>query len=128
MLRNNLAVLLELTGDVAGAETDAARGAGRGSALPQVSKNLGDLLIATAATTRPREAYERAAKLAPELGDDLYFKLGNLAYKRRDHARARESWAPGHRAQPGPPAGAGQPRDAGRARVIAADEAALRAR
>ena len=40
-----------------------------------------------------REAYERAAKLAPDLGDDLYFKLGNLAYKRRDKSVARESWS-----------------------------------
>ena len=38
------------------------------------------------------EAYERAAKLDPSLGDDLFFKLGNIAFKRRDHARARESW------------------------------------
>ena len=36
-----------------------------------------------------REAYERAAKLAPDLGDDLYFKLGNIAYKRRDKSTAR---------------------------------------
>ena len=49
-----------------------------------------------------REAYERAAKLAPDLGDDLYFKLGNIAYKRRDKSLARESWSrattlnPGH--------------------------------
>ena len=49
-----------------------------------------------------KEAYERAAKLSPDLGDDLYFKLGNIAYKRRETARARESWSratalnPGH--------------------------------
>jgi tetratricopeptide (TPR) repeat protein len=48
------------------------------------------------------DAYERAAKLNPDLGDDLYFKLGNIAFKRQDHARARSSWTraielnPGH--------------------------------
>ena len=58
--------------------------------------------IATGDMTRRRKAYERAAKLSPDLGDDLYFKLGNIAYKRRETARARESWSratalnPGH--------------------------------
>jgi TolA-binding protein len=35
------------------------------------------------------------------LGDDLYFKLGNIAYKKRDHARARESWAQATSLNPG---------------------------
>ena len=48
------------------------------------------------------EAYGRAAKLAPDLGDDLYFKLGNIAFRQRDIATAREHWKrvlqlnPGH--------------------------------
>lgn len=70
--------------------------------IPQVSKNLADVLYRNGRYDEAREAYERAAKLAPELGDDLYFKLGNIAYKRRETARARESWSratalnPGH--------------------------------
>jgi tetratricopeptide (TPR) repeat protein len=72
------------------------------AALPQVSKNLADILYRNGRYDEAGEAYERAAKLNPELGDDLYFKLGNIAYKRRDFARARQSWAqatvlnPGH--------------------------------
>jgi Flp pilus assembly protein TadD len=41
------------------------------------------------------------ARERPGLGDDLYFKLGNIAYKRRDHARARESWAQATSLNPG---------------------------
>jgi tetratricopeptide (TPR) repeat protein len=102
VLQNNLAVLLELCGDVQGAEAMLRSALAEDAALPQVSKNLADVLYRNGRYDEAAEAYERAAKLNPELGDDLYFKLGNIAYKRRDHARARESWAqaaylnPGH--------------------------------
>ena len=58
--------------------------------LPQLWKNLGDLLYRTARTDEAEQAYARALKLAPRLGDDVYFKLGNLAFKalRRDEALA----------------------------------------
>ena len=102
VLQNNLAVLLELSGDVAGAEAALRAALGEDPSLPQVSKNLADILYRNGRYDDAREAYERAAKLAPDLGDDLYFKLGNLAYKRRDKSLARESWSrattlnPGH--------------------------------
>jgi tetratricopeptide (TPR) repeat protein len=93
VLQNNLAVLLESSGDVEGAEAMLRAALSEDAALPQVSKNLADILYRNGRYDEAAEAYERAAKLNPELGDDLYFKLGNIAYKRRDHARARESWA-----------------------------------
>jgi len=102
VLQNNLAVLLELTGDGEGAESVLRSALAEDPALPQISKNLADLLYRKGRYEDAREAYERAAKLAPELGDDLYFKLGNIAYKRRDRDRARASWSratdlnPGH--------------------------------
>jgi tetratricopeptide (TPR) repeat protein len=102
VLQNNLAVLLELSGDVASAETALRAALAEDPSLPQVSKNLADVLYRNGRYDEAREAYERAAKLAPDLGDDLYFKLGNLAYKRRDKSVARESWGrattlnPGH--------------------------------
>jgi tetratricopeptide (TPR) repeat protein len=92
VLQNNLAVLLELSGDVAGAETALRAALAEDPSLPQISKNLADILYRNGRYDEAREAYERAAKLAPDLGDDLYFKLGNLAYKRRDKTLARESW------------------------------------
>jgi tetratricopeptide (TPR) repeat protein len=102
VLQNNLAVLLELAGDAAGAETVLRAALAEDAGLPQVSKNLADLLYRGGRYEEAREAYERAAKLAPDLGDDLYFKLGNIAYKKRDKERARSSWSratalnPGH--------------------------------
>jgi len=95
VLRNNLAVLLEAEGDLTGAETLLRAALADEPSLPQLSKNLGDLHYRAGRYDEAQEAYERAAKVAPELGDDLYFKLGNLAFRRRDRDRARECW---HRA------------------------------
>ena len=44
MLQNNLAVLLELSGDIAGAETMLRAALAEDPALPQISKNLADIL------------------------------------------------------------------------------------
>jgi tetratricopeptide (TPR) repeat protein len=101
VLQNNLAVLLELSGDIEGAEAMLRSALAEDAALPQVSKNLADILYRSGRYDEAGEAYERAAKLSPELGDDLYFKLGNIAYKRRDHARARERWAQATSLNPG---------------------------
>jgi tetratricopeptide (TPR) repeat protein len=91
-LQNNLAALLELTGDLAGAEQLLRSAFTDDPTLPQVSKNLADLLYRAGNYDEAYEAYERAAKLDPDLGDDLYFKLGNIAFKRRDRERARSCW------------------------------------
>jgi tetratricopeptide (TPR) repeat protein len=101
VLQNNLAVLLELTGDSQGAEAALRAALGEDPSLPQISKNLADILYRNGRYEEAREAYERAAKLAPDLGDDLYFKLGNIAYKRRDKTRARESWSRATELNPG---------------------------
>jgi tetratricopeptide (TPR) repeat protein len=101
VLQNNLAVLLETSGDMEGAESLLRAALAEDASLPQVSKNLADILYRNGRYDEAAEAYERAAKLNPELGDDLYFKLGNIAYKRRDHVRARESWAQATALNPG---------------------------
>jgi tetratricopeptide (TPR) repeat protein len=101
VLQNNLAVLLELTGDMSGAEAALRAALAEDPALPQVSKNLADILYRNGRYDEAKEAYERAAKLAPELGDDLYFKLGNIAYKRRDHGAARAGWSRATELNPG---------------------------
>jgi tetratricopeptide (TPR) repeat protein len=101
VLGNNLAVLRELGGDLAGAEAMLRSALAEDASLPQISKNLADILYRNGRYDDAREAYERAAKLAPELGDDLYFKLGNIAYRRRDHDRARESWRRATELNPG---------------------------
>ena len=92
---------VELAGDIAGAETMLRAALAEDPSLPQISKNLADILYRNGRFDDAKEAYERAAKLAPDLGDDLYFKLGNIAYKRRDHEAARESWQRATELNPG---------------------------
>ena len=113
VLRNNLAVLLELRGDTAGAEQmlKQAFAADPGAAAgveehrrPAVSRRP-----VRRGATRPTSAPSR---VAPELGDDLYFKLGNIAFKRRDTRAGPRELGACDGTQPGPPAGAGQPRHA----------------
>jgi tetratricopeptide (TPR) repeat protein len=101
VLRNNLAVLLESAGDLAGAEAELRAALAEDPSLPQIFKNLADLCYRSGRYDEAFDAYERAAKLQPDLGDDLYFKLGNLAYKRRDAARARASWQRATELNPG---------------------------
>lgn len=92
ILRTALAVLLEVTGEVGEAEAHLRHALEEDPATPQISKNLGDLLYRAARWDEAEEAYERAAALAPELGDDIWFKLGNLACRRGDLAAARTRW------------------------------------
>jgi tetratricopeptide (TPR) repeat protein len=72
------------------------------ASLPQPFKNLGDLCYRSGRYDEASSLYDRAAALEPSLGDDLFFKLGNLAFRQRDIARARECWEralalnPGH--------------------------------
>jgi len=101
VLRNNLACLLELGGDLPGAAALLKAALAEDPSLPQVSKNLGDLHYRDGLYDEALEAYERAAKLNPDLGDDLYFKLGNIAYKRRDRERARVAWQRATEINPG---------------------------
>jgi len=92
VLRNNLAALLEVLGQNDQAE-DVLRGALIDEpSLPQLSKNLGDVLYRRGNYDEAWEAYQRAVKLQPQLGDDVYFKLGNIAYRRRDRELARSFW------------------------------------
>ena len=101
-LRNNLAVLRELGGDLPGAEALVTAAIKDEPSQPQLSKNLGDLFYRQSRYDEAWVAYSRATELAPDLGDDVYFKLGNIAYKRNDRELAAELWRralelnPGH--------------------------------
>ncbi|HEX9893552.1 MAG TPA: DUF4388 domain-containing protein [Gemmatimonadales bacterium] len=92
VLLNNQAVFLEASGDLAGAEAVLLTALGENPGLPQISKNLGDIYYRLGRFEEAWEAYHRAARLQPDLGDDLYFKLGNLALKRGDNAAASAHW------------------------------------
>jgi tetratricopeptide (TPR) repeat protein len=92
VLQNNLAVLKELGGDLVAAE-ELIRGARKNEpSMPQLSKNLGDLAYRASRYDEAWEVYNRAVELAPDLGDDVYFKLGNIAYKRNDRELAAQLW------------------------------------
>ena len=92
VLRNNLAALLEVVGDAERSEEVLRDILHDESSLPQLSKNLGDLCYRTARYEEAWDAYQKAVKLAPDLGDDVYFKLGNIAFKREDKERAAALW------------------------------------
>ena len=91
-LRNNLAALLEQAGDLDRAEEVAQLALEEDPSLPQASKNLGDLFYRAGRTEEAQTAYARAVKLAPRLGDDVYFKLGNIAFKEMRQQDAVEFW------------------------------------
>ena len=49
--------------------------------LPQAHKNLGDQAWAHGDSEGARAKYEKAVKLGPRPGDDVYLRLGTMAYK-----------------------------------------------
>jgi tetratricopeptide (TPR) repeat protein len=91
-LKNNVAVLCERRGELERAEQLLGAALEDEPSLPQLSKNLGDLYYRSGRTEEAHEAYQRAIKLAPRLGDDVYFKLGNLALRENKTPAAVAFW------------------------------------
>ena len=60
--------------------------------LPQAHKALGDALYRRGAYDEAAESYRRATELKPDLGDDVYFRLGNIHYKRMERPEAVRLW------------------------------------
>jgi len=102
VLMNNRAAFLELLGEPerAAAELDALLG--DEPAVPQAWKNRGDLFYRAGRYDDAAAAYRRAIRLQADLGDDVHFKLGNLAYRAGDRTTAADHWRqtlelnPGH--------------------------------
>jgi tetratricopeptide (TPR) repeat protein len=93
VLGNGLAVLLELTGDGEGAERLLRALLEEDATRPQLSRNLGDICYRSGRFDQATESYERAVRLAPDLGDEIHFRLGNLAFRRGDQGAARTHWS-----------------------------------
>jgi tetratricopeptide (TPR) repeat protein len=91
-LLNNLAVVLERrnAGDKAMAVLE--RAVAEDSGTPQVHKNIGDAHYRAGRYEDALEAYQRAVKADPELGDDVYLKLGNIRFKQQDRDEAIRCW------------------------------------
>jgi tetratricopeptide (TPR) repeat protein len=92
VLSNNLAALLDLLGNHVEAEEILRTAWAEEPSMPQLSKNLGDLHYRAGNYDDAWEAYQRVVKLQPTLGDDVYFKLGNIAYKKLRREDATDYW------------------------------------
>ncbi|MEX0690460.1 MAG: tetratricopeptide repeat protein, partial [Gemmatimonadales bacterium] len=84
--------LLDLVGQGDEAEDLLRTALAEEPAIPQLSKNLGDILYRQGRYDESWQAYQRAVKLDADLGDDIWFKIGNIAYKRMDRPAAASAW------------------------------------
>jgi tetratricopeptide (TPR) repeat protein len=100
-LLNNLAVVLERrnSGDQAMAVLE--RALAEDSGTPQVHKNIGDAHYRAGRYEDALESYQRAVKADPELGDDVYLKLGNIRFKQQDRDEAIRCWEHALQLDPG---------------------------
>ena len=88
----NLGAVQERRGRSDDAEALYLRAVAISDTLPQAHKNLGDLAFDRKDLAGARAHYERAVKLAPRLGDDVYGKLGAIAHHEDDVDWARMLW------------------------------------
>ncbi len=88
----NLGQVLERRGEMEAAAALYKRATHSNPPLPQAHKNLGDQAWAHGDSEGARTQYEKAVKLSPRLGDDVYLRLGTLAYKSDDRDVALLLW------------------------------------
>lgn len=88
----NTAAVLEERGETQAAAALYARAVARYPAPAQAHKALGDQAFGRGDLERARVHYERAVKADPRLGDDVYFRLGSIAYEDADLDVARLLW------------------------------------
>jgi len=88
----NQAAVLEQMSQGQAAEALYLRAIQQAPVPAQAHKALGDRALARGDEDSARSHYEKAQKLDPRLGDDLYLKLGTLAYKDQDYDVARLLW------------------------------------
>jgi tetratricopeptide (TPR) repeat protein len=88
----NVGAVHERSGDWTAAELLYRRACEEEPTLAQAHKSLGDSLYRRGAFGEAGDAYRVATQLAPGLGDDVYFKLGNIAYKSADRVEAVRLW------------------------------------
>ena len=92
VLLNNLATALERRGRYPDAALAAERGQLEDPTLPQLSKNAGDLHYRAGRYDEALEYFGRAVRLAPDLGGDVWLKLGNIRFRRREREEAMRCW------------------------------------
>ncbi|HEX7121773.1 MAG TPA: DUF4388 domain-containing protein [Gemmatimonadaceae bacterium] len=92
VLLNNLAAALERRGRYDQAAAVAERGTLEDPTLPQLHKNAGDLSYRAGRYDDALESYQRALRYQPELGGDVYLKIGNIRFRRRERDEAIRCW------------------------------------
>ena len=92
VLHNDAALLHERRGEYAEAAAAVERGLHEDAAIAQLHKNAGDYHYRAGRYDDALDAYARATKGAPALGADVYFKLGNIRFRRGESADAVECW------------------------------------
>ena len=92
VLVNNLATVLERRGRYADAANAVERGQLEDPTLPQLHKNAGDLHYRAGRYDDAMECYQRALRVAPDLGGDIWLKLGNIRFRRRERDEAMTCW------------------------------------
>lgn len=85
-------LLCESRNDLDGADRYYRRAIEEDSSLPQAHKALGDVAYRRGAHQEAQEAYRHTVELDSAFSDDVYAKLGNLLYKRRDLEGAMAAW------------------------------------
>jgi tetratricopeptide (TPR) repeat protein len=92
VLLSNLSAVLERTGDYDAARRTAEHGVQEDPNCAQLHKNLGDLYYRATRYDDALESYLRATKSNPELGGDVYLKLGNIRLRRQERDEAMRCW------------------------------------
>ena len=100
-LFNNLAVVHERRSHWDEALATLEKGLVEDPGLAQLQKNIGDLHYRAARYDEALEAYQRAIKAQPELGDDVYLKLGNIRFRRHERDEAVRCWEQALELEPG---------------------------
>jgi tetratricopeptide (TPR) repeat protein len=92
ILLNNLAVVLERRGDPDAALVATERALNEDASIAQLHKNLGDLRYRAARYDDALESYLRATKMNPDLGADVYLRIGNIRLRRQERVEAVRCW------------------------------------
>ena len=91
-LHNLNATLLERAGKYRQAVEAAEHGLGDDSALPQLHKNLGDLHYRAGQYDRALRIVRAGDTACTDAGPRLWFKLGNIRYRKHEREAALECW------------------------------------
>jgi tetratricopeptide (TPR) repeat protein len=92
VLLNNYAVVLERIRNLDEARSMVDRALQEDAGLPELHKNMGDLNYRGGRFDDAMESYLRATKLSPDLGADVYLKLGNIRLRRHERDEAVRCW------------------------------------